>query len=95
LFVRYLGLRSGCAECALPFDPIRADDAPAYFTIFIVGHIVVSLYLASETLFHPPLWLQASIWIPATLILSLWLLPPIKGAVMAIIFKTKAGEQPQ
>jgi uncharacterized protein (DUF983 family) len=91
LFRRYLALREGCPACGLAFDSIRADDAPAYFTIFIVGHIVVSLYLALQnSLPHEP-WVQATIWLPTTTILCLLLLPPIKGATMAVIFKTRAG----
>jgi len=70
----------------LPFEPLRADDAPAYFTIAIVGHVVVSGLLALETFVHPPTWVQLAIWLPLTLVMTLGLLPYIKGAVMAAIF---------
>lgn len=86
MFTGYLTIAPNCQHCSLAFEPIRADDAPAYFTISIVGHIVVTGLLLMESLFHPPSWLQAAIWLPATLLLSLALLPFIKGAVMAAIF---------
>ena len=70
LFDRYIALKPACSRCGLVFDAIRADDAPAYFTIFIVGHIVVSLYLALEKAMHPEPWIQAAIWMPVTAILS-------------------------
>jgi hypothetical protein len=37
----------------------RADDAPPYFTIVIVGHIAVGLLLAVEMAYRPPLRLHA------------------------------------
>lgn len=90
MFSGYLSVPEVCAECRLPFDPIRSDDAPAYFTIFLVGHIVVPGLLLMEQWFAPPTWLQMAIWLPATLILSLALLPYIKGGVMAAIWSSKA-----
>ncbi len=62
----------------------RADDAPPYFTIIIVGHIVVGLVLAVEMAYHPPLWLHAALWLPLTVILALVILMPIKGALVGL-----------
>ena len=39
LFSSYLKMKGHCEVCDLALEPYRADDAPAYFTIFIVGHI--------------------------------------------------------
>jgi uncharacterized protein (DUF983 family) len=90
LFSGYLSVPESCGRCRLAFEPIRADDAPAYFTIFLVGHIVVPGLLMMEQWYAPPTWVQLSIWLPATLILTLGLLPYIKGAVMAAIWSSKA-----
>ncbi len=78
----FLTVRSHCSHCELPFDEYRADDAPPYFTIFIVGHIVVPCVLISERWMAPALWIQAAIWVPFTLLLTLLLLPRVKGAVI-------------
>jgi uncharacterized protein (DUF983 family) len=72
----------------------RADDVPAYFTIAIVGHIVVTGLLLMESLLHSPAWLQAAIWLPATLLLSFGLLPFIKGAAMAAIYCSHRKRRP-
>jgi uncharacterized protein (DUF983 family) len=90
MFRGYLSIAEQCVHCALPFEPLRADDAPAYFTIAIVGHIVVSGLLALETFMHPPTWVQLAIWLPSTAIMSLALLPYLKGAVMAVIYSSNA-----
>ena len=53
------------------------------FVIAIVGHIVVPLALSIETNYSPPVWLQLAIYLPLTLVASLALLQPVKGAVVA------------
>jgi uncharacterized protein (DUF983 family) len=49
----------------------------------IVGHIVVPLALVVETAFAPSYWLHLALWGPLTIGLSLYLLQPIKGALVA------------
>lgn len=82
LFARFLKVTERCGKCGEELHHHRADDAPAYFVILIVGHIVVPLALMVETTFAPPLWVAFSLWLPLTLILSLVLLQPIKGAIV-------------
>ena len=84
LFRAYLKVDNNCSVCGLDFTPHRADDLPAYLVIVIVGHIVVPTALIIETNFSPPVWLQLAIYLPITLLLSLVLLQPVKGAVVAI-----------
>lgn len=86
MFKGYLSIGDQCGSCALPFEPLRADDAPAYFTIAIVGHVIVTGLLTLESYAHPPTWVQLAIWLPTTLVLTLSLLPYLKGAVMAAIY---------
>ena len=84
LFRAFLKVDDHCPVCGLDFTPHRADDLPAYLVIVIVGHIVVPTALFIETDFSPPVWLQLAIYLPLTLVLSLALLQPVKGAVVAV-----------
>ena len=84
LFRAYLKVANDCSSCGLDFTPHRADDLPAYLVIVMVGHIVVPTALMIETEYSPPVWLQLSIYLPLTLILSLLLLQPVKGAVVGL-----------
>ncbi|MGA7993449.1 MAG: DUF983 domain-containing protein [Bradyrhizobium sp.] len=84
LFRAFLKVDDHCSVCQLDFTPHRADDLPAYLVIVIVGHIVVPTILWIETDFSPSVPLQLSIYLPLTLVLSLALLQPVKGAVVAI-----------
>ena len=84
LFGAYLKVRDHCPACAEALHHHRADDAPAYFTILIVGHFVVGGVLALERGLSPPIWVHLAIWLPLTLIGSLLLLPRVKGALVAL-----------
>jgi uncharacterized protein (DUF983 family) len=84
LFRAFLKVDNACSVCGLDFTPHRADDLPAYLVIIIVGHFVVPMALFIETNYSPPVWLQLSIYLPLTLVLSLLLLQPVKGAVVGV-----------
>ena len=85
LFRGYLRVADACPVCAAPLGQARADDAPPYFTIFIVGHLIVLMMLTVERHWQLSLWLSAAIWLPLTLVLSLVLLRPIKGATVGLM----------
>ncbi len=89
LFDGYLTIRSQCDVCGLNFQDIRSDDMPAYFTIAIVGHLLLPLIYWAEVNYHPSMWVHLSIWIPATIILTLGMLPSIKGVAMGIVWYTQ------
>lgn len=95
LFGRFLKMNAACPHCGQSLEPYRADDAPAYFTIFIVGHVVVPLVLLVEKWGEEPsLWLHAALWLPLSVGLALYLLPRIKGAVIALLWAQRAGVPP-
>ncbi len=79
----YLKVRDSCASCGEELHHHRADDLPAWATILIVGHVLVSGLLAVEINFAPPLWVHWAIWPAMTLGLTMWLLPRVKGMVVA------------
>jgi uncharacterized protein (DUF983 family) len=93
MFSGYLTALESCPACGLAFEPLRADDTPAYFTIFIVGHLIVIGLLELEKHEHPDPWIQAAIWIPLTIVLTFGLLPFVKGAIMGAIYASHAGRQ--
>jgi uncharacterized protein (DUF983 family) len=92
LFSGYLSLRPSCEVCGLDFDFADAADGPAVFIMFIVGFIVVGLALWVEFTYEPPLWLHMLLWLPLTTILSLAMVRPLKGLMIAIQYVNKAEE---
>ncbi len=84
VFKAYLKVADNCSHCGQELHHHRADDAPPYFTMLIVGHIIIGGVLSLENAYAPPSWVHAIIWLPALLIMSLVMLPPIKGALIGL-----------
>jgi len=83
LFRAYLKVADRCPVCDEDFSPQRADDAPAYLTIFIVGHFIVAGILAGDDIWpDSPIWLVALLACAGATLASLWLLPRVKGALI-------------
>lgn len=84
LFRKFLKVNDACPHCGEEMHHHRADDFPAYLVIIIVGHILVPIVLAVETHVAPPIVLSMTMWPLVALAMTLGLLQPIKGAVVAI-----------
>jgi uncharacterized protein (DUF983 family) len=80
----YLAVREACPVCGEDFRPQRADDGPAYLTILIVGHLMAPLLLWSFVRFRPDPLVLIAIFSVGTVALSLYLLPRLKGVLVAI-----------
>lgn len=80
----YLTVRDSCPVCAEDLHHQRADDGPAYLTILIVGHLMAPLILWSFVHYRPDPMTLATIFTVGTVALSLYLLPRLKGVVVAI-----------
>ena len=87
LFSGYLRVVAECAHCHARLGHARADDAPPYFTIFAVGHIVVPIMFMYDRAADPPIWLLSVIFLPLTVALTLALLRPIKGGTVGLMLK--------
>ena len=84
LFSGFLSVAERCAHCGEEFHHHRADDAPAYLTILVVGHIFLPVVLGVEEAFAPALWVHLLLWgtlIPA---LCMAFLRPIKGMIVGM-----------
>ena len=84
LFRKYLKVADTCPACGEELFHQRADDAPPYFTIVIVCHVIIAGILVLEQAFAPPTWVQLAIWLPLTVAMSLLLLPRVKGALVGL-----------
>lgn len=84
LFEGYLKTSEACPACGQEFHHHRADDGPAYITILIVGHLmapVMHIYFVS---LRPDPLVMASVLTVACAALALYMLPRVKGALVAI-----------
>jgi uncharacterized protein (DUF983 family) len=92
LFAGYLTLAPHCERCDLDYSFADAGDGPAVFVILIAGFVVVGLALVTEATWRPPYWLHAALWLPLLLALTLGLLRPLKGLLVALQFHHKAEQ---
>lgn len=82
MFRAYLKVNDACPKCGEELHHHRADDAPPYFTMLITGHVVVGLMLTAAMHYDWPNWLHGIVWPTMVLVMSLWLLPRVKGALV-------------
>ena len=73
-----------CPVCGEEMFHQRADDAPPYFTMVIVCHVIVGGVLVLEQAYAPPTWVHLVLWLPLTVLMSLWLLPRVKGSLVGL-----------
>ena len=92
LFAGFLKVAPVCEACGADFAKADSGDGPAVFVILIAGFAVAFAALFTEFSFRPPIWLHLILWLPATLILSLGLMRPFKGVMLAAQFMNKASE---
>jgi len=83
IFNGYLSVRDHCPVCEEELFHQRADDGPAYLTILLVGHLLAPLILIVYSTFEPDPLIMASVFSVGTVALSLYLLPRLKGMMIA------------
>lgn len=79
----YLQVRETCPICGEDLHHHKADDGPAYLTILIVGHLMAPILLWYFTTFRPEPLQIVAVFSVGTVALSLYLLPRLKGAIVA------------
>lgn len=84
LFSRFLKVADNCPDCGEAMHHQRADDGPAYLTILIVSHLGAPLLLACYMAWRPSAMTMIYSFGLGAIVLSLLLLPRIKGAMVGL-----------
>ena len=92
LFDGYLTIALACTVCGQDFKSFDVGDGAAALVILVVGAIVCGLALWTEFTFSPPLWLHAVLWAPTIAILTFAFLRVVKGGLLVLQYRHKAGE---
>lgn len=87
----YLKVRETCPVCRQDFRPQRADDGPAYLTILIVGHLMAPMLHVVFVNLRPEPLIMFTIFAVGCVALSLYLLPRLKGVVVAFQWARRMG----
>ncbi|MFY7852996.1 DUF983 domain-containing protein [Brevundimonas sp.] len=92
LFAGFLKVVDRCSVCGLDFTRLNTGDGAAIFVMQIAGGLVVFTALFVEIALSPPMWVHLAIFLPLVLVLSLGLMRPGKGVMIALQMKNQAGE---
>ena len=71
LFKDMLGIVDECSSCGLVLKHHDAADGPTFFSLVVVGFLVIGLVALVEIHYAPPLWVHAALWIPFTFLASI------------------------
>jgi uncharacterized protein (DUF983 family) len=88
LFHGFLKVSPLCSVRAANNGVYPSDDLPPYAPIVIVGHVVVPLFFGFDQTFTLPLSIQYATWLPLTALLTIGLLPFVKGGVIGLCWAT-------
>ncbi len=84
LLHHYIKVVDACPACGEEMHHHRADDFPAYLTILVVGHVLVgAMFAVDEEWPNLPLAFHYVLWPSLVVVMSLWLLPIVKGGLVA------------
>lgn len=84
LFSSYLKVLPKCGVCGHALDQYKADDGPAYFTILIVGHVMLAPLLLLEAVRTWSVAWVLAIMVTSIVLATLTLLPLVKGAFVGV-----------
>jgi len=84
LFKAYLKPVDVCSSCGAEMFHERSDDLPPYIVILILGHVILTLYLLTDTLLPESLWVRFSIWLPIVIATTFLIIQPVKGGVIGL-----------
>lgn len=91
LLKSYLKVNDTCTVCRQELHHHRADDAPAYLTILIVGHLMIPMLHFAFVTWRPEPLTLFTIFAVGSVGLSLYLLPRLKGAVIGFQWSRYMG----
>lgn len=90
LFRAYLKQVDSCSSCGEDWGKVRADDGPAWATMLVVGHLLAPFFHFLAFKSDLPTWMPTTILLVAATVLSLVILPLMKGLFIGFIWASGA-----
>ncbi len=92
LFEGFLKVVDACAVCGFDFTRLNTGDGAAIFIMQIAGGLVVFSALFVQIAYDPPIWAMLLVALPMAGGLSLGLMRPGKGVMIALQMRNRAGQ---
>ena len=91
LFAGFLELAPRCAVCGLDYGFADPGDGPSFFASFLGGFLTLLVGVYAQIVYSPAWWVYAILLVVGTA-LTVWLIRPLKGALIALQFANKAEQ---
>ena len=92
LYAGFLKVVERCAVCGFDFTRLNTGDGAAVFVMQIAGAPVVFGALFIQIAYNPPIWAMLVTALPLVAGLSLGLMRPGKGVMIALQMRNRAGQ---
>ena len=92
LFAGFLKVVDRCQACGFDFGRLNTGDGAAVFIMQIAGGLVVFGALFVMIAYNPPIWLLLLVTLPLVGGLSIGLMRPGKGLMIALQMRDRAGQ---
>lgn len=92
LYDGFLKVVDACSVCGFDFTRLNTGDGPAVFIMQIAGGLVVFTALFIQIAYAPPLWALLAVAMPLVMGLSIGLMRPGKGVMIALQMRNRAGQ---
>jgi uncharacterized protein (DUF983 family) len=86
LYRAFLKVVEVCPACGHELGKYRADDGPAYFTILLVGHLVLAPMLVLSFIWRAPVIVVLPLVLASLLVITLAVLPRVKGVMIGLLY---------
>jgi uncharacterized protein (DUF983 family) len=93
LYRGYLTIRTECPECGLNYAEHDVGDGPAFFTLTVLGFVIVIFAFMMEAYYRAPLWLTFLLSTLLLLLLTPLCLRWFKSYLVAMKYKLHWSEQ--
>ena len=92
LYAGFLKVVERCEACGFDFTRLNTGDGAAVFVMQVAGAPVVFGALFVQLAWNPPIWAMLLVALPLVAGLSLGLMRPGKGVMIALQMRNQAGQ---
>ena len=92
LFKSFLKLAGSCSNCGTDFKAADTGDGPVVFVILIAGFATCFAMLYAFLAWNWPAWMHLVVWPLFACLLSLGLMQPLKGLMVASQLKNRVRD---
>ena len=86
LFRKWLKPVDRCSACSQDWSSQRADDFPAYVSIFVTGHVMAPILIWMLLDLGLSAWVVAGAGLPVSFVMAVAIIHPAKGVTIALMW---------